>query len=737
MKKIGILLSIALVINCYLLGQSVTRNEAETIAKLFMSIEDGKRHKNSIIVENEYTYLNETGEALYHVFNFENGGFVLVAGDKRVQPILAYSLTNTFALDNANPAVDFWINQQYAKPIDAMKKDASIVAKAEVSQQWNEIVTGKKQKVYADKVEPLLTSQWNQNRYYNTSCPDDKNSKPHSDPQHNFDYHVPNGCVALAMAQIMYYHRYPRQGEGSHDYSTKYGKLSADFENTEYNYEAMSDVAEGYSDAIARLIFHAGVSVEMDYDADASGVTLSEQKAREALTGYFRYKNTARAFSRSNFSDQKWMDTIKSNLNVGLPVYYAAFSNSGGRDAGHAFVCDGYDENDLFHFNWGWGGNSNGYYSLNLMDPPNYQYVHSNRIVLNLVPINDTVNFFTGTKKLTATYGSFNDGSGYLDYRENTNSSWLISPQDGRSINSITLKVSTFSLGDGDRVYIYSGNSQSGTLVATLGGKITSGEAYTITDSEAFVVFESDNDGVVGDGFTFTYSTSRQSSSYCVTYPTSPSKHTSDSGRFSNGTPSGVDYISSNTCYWAVTPANGNGQVKLAFSRFDLEYGDIIEFLKWPAQSVNADSWQYTENGLYRFTKETPPELNKYYTINMSTALVYFRTDNDLTASGFEIYWDVNDTVVSLNEYVGNITNLSVYPNPSTDYLMVDLTTSSDETIQLSLYDLLGKEVYSTTPVEITGNYTEKINVNNFSKGMYLLRVATTNGVTTKKVIIK
>jgi hypothetical protein len=733
MRKIGILLSMVLILNFHLFAQTVEKEEAETIAKIFLNMEDGKRLKNNLVVESQYTHTDQNGEALYHVFNFDNGGFVIVSGDKRTQPVLAYSTTNKFPIDNTNPAANFWVEHQYAKPINALKTDESIVATAEITQKWNEITSEKKQKSYADEVPYLLTSQWNQNKYYNTLCPDDDTEVAGTA---DYDFRVPNGCVALTMAQIMYYHRYPRQGDGEKRYrSSNYGYLSANFGETTYDYEAMSDVATDYSDAIARLIYHAGVAVSMGYAADGSGAQSDDVVT--AFPSYFLYR-TSNLLSKNNFSDEEWRDTIKYSLNAGLPVYYAAASSaSGGADARHAFVCDGYDENDLFHFNWGWGGTADGYYTLGAMTPQNYKYDLENRIILNIRPLNDndTNNFFSGTKTLTATYGSFNDGSGRFSYKDNTDCSWLISPQEGRFINSITLKVSTFSLGDGDSVYIYSGNSQSGTLVTTLTGEVVSG-TYPIQNSEAFVVFKSDNDGIVGDGFTFTYTTSRQSSSYCAT-STSPARMTSDSWNISSGNPDDIDYVSSNNCYWAIAPASAGEQVKLAFSEFDLNYGDFVEFYGFGTGSISGGSWRYATNGVRRFSKDNPPTLNQYYTIDRSTALVYFRTDNDLTASGFKIYWNVNDSGVSINEPVGNMTNLSVYPNPSTDYLMVDLTTSSDETIQLSLYDLLGKKVYSTTPVEVIGNYIEKIDVNNLAKGIYMLRVATITGNTTKKVVIK
>ena len=729
MKKNILTIGLSLFIGLHAFGQNVEREEAENVAKSFLTLKNSKVQKSNLSVSEYFTSYNDNGEVLYHVLNFENGGFVIVSGDKRVEPILAYSITNNYVVDNnRNPAASFWVESQYAKPIDAIKKE-NVAATNEVLQKWASIISGKQHKAYATEVKPLLTSKWDQDKYYNALCPDDEAAGA------AYDYHALTGCVATALAQIMYYHRYPRQGNGSSSYSSNYGRLSVNYGATNYNYEAMTDDANGYSDAIARLNYHIGVAVEMGYTSDGSGA--NTEKVIPALSSYFRYNaGTMKYLTRAALgNDAKWLDTIKYSLNKGLPVYYAAKGNGfGGTDPRHAFVCDGYDDQDKIHLNWGWG-HSDGFFAINQMGSS--QYVDDNRIIIGIEPITLGANFFSGTDTITATFGSFNDGSGHLSYQDNTNCSWLISPQGGRFINSITLKVSAFSLGDGDSVYIYAGNSESGTPIAVLSEEVSETTTFQIIDSEAFIVFKSDNDGNVGDGFTFTYTTTRNPSSYC---PLSSAieieeKITSDKGSIDNGTPAGTDYVSENSCYWAIAPQSAVNQVQLSFSEFNLADGDIIEFLRFPSTGkVLAGNWRYTNTGSDRFSKDNPPVLGRKYSVSTATALVHFKTDNDRTSSGFKIEWDI--TPIGISDNALNINQLLIFPNPSSEYINVSFTVNDKENVQIVLHDMLGKALYSTSQMEITEQYSGKIDVSNLAKGIYLLQINTSKGTTTKKVIV-
>lgn len=222
-------------------------------------------------------------------------------------------------------------------------------------------------------VPPLIQTCWDQDEYYNILCPSD------SEGQGN---HVLTGCVATAMAQVMRYWEYPAQGTGSHSYSCDYGTLSADFGNSTYHYDMMPDRLSAGTPAaqvqeVAKLIYHCGVSVDMDYGPESSGSYLS--LSPNALHTYFGYGMSS-YIHKNQYSASSWNDIIKNQLDSLRPVLYRGQSDAGG----HAFVCDGYDDQDYFHFNWGWNGSNNGYYLLSGLTPGNHNYNSSQAAVIGL-----------------------------------------------------------------------------------------------------------------------------------------------------------------------------------------------------------------------------------------------------------------------------------------------------------------------------------------------------------------
>ncbi|MBO4773230.1 MAG: C10 family peptidase, partial [Bacteroidales bacterium] len=260
------LLAILFSISCW--AQQVDFNTAKTIATNYMH---QMQENQSATVSASHTQLHN-GVAAYYIFNFENGGFVMVSADEKTTPVLAYSTRNHFEFEMRNPALKQWM-QGYEECI-AERAATPQEADLAVRQDWKNLKEGKPMftRKSGEEVAPLLTCNWNQDKYYNTCCPaDDKVGNGDIAGTDAYDCHVPVGCVALSAAQIMYYYRYPETGIGNSSYSSAYGKLTANYGNTHYDYNAMADVATGYSNSIAQLIYHIGVSVEMGYQADGSG----------------------------------------------------------------------------------------------------------------------------------------------------------------------------------------------------------------------------------------------------------------------------------------------------------------------------------------------------------------------------------------------------------------------------------------------------------------------------------
>ena len=296
----------------------------------------------------------------FYVVNFGSEGFVIVAGDDRIQPILAFSDEGAFVTENMPDHIRFFLdgytesiqyiidNQQYNQK-NALKQWEALLSGNPLSLKDGNVVVG-----------PLLgNNQWNQTKYYNDLCPADATGNA------AYGGHAAAGCGAIVMGQVMRYWRFPTTGTGSHSYnSSNYGTLSANFGATTYHYENMSDrLTTSYHpdscvEAIATLLYHCGVSVNMNYGPSAS--VANSNRIVSALSTYFRFPATIQYIERGSLSTAAWLNYLKGELDEGAPFMYGGSGNYGG----HVWTCDGYQDDDYFHFNWGWGGQQNGYYAL-------------------------------------------------------------------------------------------------------------------------------------------------------------------------------------------------------------------------------------------------------------------------------------------------------------------------------------------------------------------------------------
>ena len=310
----------------------------------------------------------------FYVFDF-GGQFVMVSADTRVLPVLAYSTETGFSGDDVPKNLGWFLNQ-YTQQIEyAIQHLTDTECEANVS-AWNQWLSDELPiTAPAAVVSPLVQTTWDQPYPYNALCPNDANGP---------GGHVYTGCVATAMAQLMRYWQYPATGIGSHSYSANnaangygnYGTQSVDFAATTYDYSLMPLSLSNNSPAeqineVAKLMYHCGVSVDMKYGVNGSSA--STYFAAVALNTYFGYSGVSEKY-RSDYSDANWIALLKGELNNMRPILY-----SGSGSGGHAFLCDGYDNNNNFHFNWGWGGYCDGFYALSSLTPGgnNYNYDHA------------------------------------------------------------------------------------------------------------------------------------------------------------------------------------------------------------------------------------------------------------------------------------------------------------------------------------------------------------------------
>ena len=315
-----------------------------------------------------YTGASQRGEACFYVFNAGTTGFVIVSADDRFRPIVGYSNEGTFATENMSPELSFYLD----KIIEA-RTSRNAVLFDDTKQEWESVATTGKliSRNRGRGVDYICTTKWNQDSPYNLYAPE-ASSGPGG--------RCYAGCVATAMSQVMKRWDHPTQGSGSHSYYCYgYGSQSANFGATTYDWEHMPDRLGGASqeeiEAVALLMYHCGVSVDMQFSPSGSGA--NSWDVPDAIQRYFSYSNHATLKGRDQYSLMNWQNMLKESHDLGWPVYYSGFSDSGG----HAFVCDGYDDDDLFHFNWGWGGSSDGWFVIDEID-----YAGWAQAVFNYVP---------------------------------------------------------------------------------------------------------------------------------------------------------------------------------------------------------------------------------------------------------------------------------------------------------------------------------------------------------------
>ena len=326
-----------------------------------------------------YSNNEENNLPAFYIFNHPQG-FVIVAGDDMLPPVLAYSDEGNFHTDNIADGLRDCLTS-YIDQLNLIKTQQFNVQPS-TQRMWNEQLNAQypPQRNH-QAVAPLLQTTWGQGANYNLFCPIDNEAS---------SGHAVAGCVAVAMAQIIKYWQFPFNGYGNHSYThASYGFLSADFYNTTYLYNLMPNVlsnnsATNLKQAVAKLIYHCGVAVEMDYGPSSSSAYPigNAPSALHAMRTYFGYSEATSIRRNLMPNDQMWRDSIKHQLDLGRPVLYTGYGDRGG----HSFVCDGYDDNNYFHFNWGWGGSNDGYFLLTDLTPGTHSYSNNQNAIINLYP---------------------------------------------------------------------------------------------------------------------------------------------------------------------------------------------------------------------------------------------------------------------------------------------------------------------------------------------------------------
>lgn len=446
MKKIFTLFSFIIIIFFVGFAKEIDKETAKNVGSFFLQNHTNSAlFKSSFELELVYTLSaqnfsdkkNNNDETPYlYVFNTNNHGFVIVSADDRVSPILAYSDEVLFNRNDIPKAVAKWL-EQYKNEI-RFAIENNIPATEEIQDEWRFLIYNIPPSITKgiESVDPLAQAKWDQGTFYNSLCPG--NSVV--------------GCVATAMGIIMKYWNYPPAGSGFHSYNhNNFGTISANFGNSTYNWNSMPNSLNAPNNEVATISFHLGVSVNMDYSPQVSNAYVISsaspiQNCSEyALKTYFGYKNTMQGIQRQFYGQNEWIGILKNELDNERPILYAGFGSGGG----HAFVCDGYDANNFFHFNWGWGGAFDGYFTVNALnpdglgigggtggynsgqqaligiEPPSNNQIVDNDIVLNnfLLPSSNSISYGQGfnvsTNVLNAGSSNFSGDFGLAVFDQN------------------------------------------------------------------------------------------------------------------------------------------------------------------------------------------------------------------------------------------------------------------------------------------------------------------------------
>lgn len=379
-----------ILLSASVMAQQRSEEEMEQIAMKALGIKASAQTKGVLNGLNIQLTTPELG-----IYSRSGGGWVIVSGDERtLGAILAYSTDGTMDWENAPDHVVSWI-EGYREQIRSLG-DIQLPA-------------GNLEPGTTPVVSPLITTKWNQKAPYFNYCPSRESRIKYGNDSIDCINHCVAGCVSISMAQIMKYYNYPEYGQGHHTDAYEYSE-SADFthlydwENMNDEYKTVSqsieydstgnahmvyngDWTDAQANAVAQLIHDCGVAANMEYGTDVSNAFAVTELY--AMQSFFGYSTNASLELLINYNDiDEWNEMLKNELNASRPVMYFGMDPDEG---GHAFICDGYDDQGYFHFNFGWGGTDDGYYLTSAIGiEGKYLFTEDNEAIIGLQPAGQT-----------------------------------------------------------------------------------------------------------------------------------------------------------------------------------------------------------------------------------------------------------------------------------------------------------------------------------------------------------
>ena len=672
MKKTLLFIAIVALTLGNIFANPVDQQRALQIGQSFMNAKIGQKAN----VQLNLVYTAATREAVdYYVFNNGgNHGFVIVAGDNRVKPILAYSTSGCFNPNDIADGFAFTLNS-FSTEIQYIREN-NIEATADIDAEWQSVAeSGYINKVNRDRtvVGPLLPTIWHQNYPYNSQCPEDVGGS---------GGHVYAGCVATAMAQVMRFWNWPPQGTGSHSYYPDgYPQQTANYGETEYHFELMPVAVDSTSSEedifyIAQFQHHCGIAVEMMYGANGSGA-MSED-VPPALRNYFRYNCDdliSQGYFWNNYTNEEWAQMLKDGgLSEGMPLYYSAQDDSW--QGGHAFVCDGYDENDYFHFNWGWSGKDDAWCPIGALNTTKYAFNTNNAFIGHIMPADD--DYYLRPENITEFEVVENrDLNGVTINWTNP-----VNNLNGEPLTDVTARIRrngelicSITENAGMPMVLNDDNLEAGRYDYSLTVEneygITEKEYVTILVGEKCdIVFELSDEG--GDGW----------------------KGASISVWDETGTRIAI-----------VTMEEGSEMTKVM-----------------PLLSQNLSF--YWNHGWFHTDEQYDTDYECSFVIKNANDEVLYTSDE--LSDGW--FLDYNNNCEDAVEEVESANNLRLYPNPTDGIVNIE----GEGTMTISVLNVLGQKILE---IEATDNAT--IDLSNCESGIYMIKVETINETHVEKINLK
>lgn len=762
MKRFTLLASILMLITMSYAVNVIPVEDAMKASKNFLSERVGATKANQmelVLVNTEYS---ADGTPVTYRFSVGEKGFIITSATDLANPVLAYSLESNF---QEGTGADLFM-ERYNKDMSLlMANPSSAIAQRN---DWNHYLTTDFMPYTAAKgnpcVEPLVTTRWTQERYYNTMCPNNPKNTI------NEDAHTPVGCVALTMSNILFYYRYPEQGRGSVYYIPReydddgnltftYPMQYVNYSQEHFDYDAMANRLTAYDGELERLIYDCGVSVRMSYGWDGSGS--QSEYALAALQDYFffsedgQFKNISDVIGTDTSLMYLWVDMAKNELNQYRPLFFSGRSEEAG---GHAWIVDGYttiNNATYFHVNWGWDGNSNGYYLINKQSSQSagtFNEEGSNSMMISLMP--DSANIVKPAesfKRVVSSFGTISDGAGNMKYAQNSNRRWVFACPDA---TSYTFQFSKLKVKEGDKVIIYNGGTEASGIKQQYSGNYLmaacndytaipgcehgdySGTplpgALTVTADSVLVVFTSTANSATDYGFVLDYKVNSYNRDACT------DKSFTDQHLVLTDKPNNLisddPYRASNVCDYTLNLKFADRLV-YTFDKFDLKEGEFVDI--YNQENVS------TTNLVAHYDFKNQPAVGQVFTVDVplfnlagaksSRFIIRFASDNMNQGTGFELSYYALCTSIDQYENV----DVNIYPNPATSFINVEVAAEDAQVFNASVVDMMGKVVYSDQLGHNGGTESYKIPVNNLAKGIYFLRLENTNGNHVQKFVVQ